>query len=147
MSMGLPEQAIGAPFSQAYVDQLLLNPEKESAIEHFAGMEIRQYLHGGMDVYSNESGLIISLFFFNQGVEGHDRYGGILPSRLSFDYTISDVETHLGEPTRKGVNQASGAPWVRYDYEEHCVHIEFSSKTAPINKVTLMSPQAARGEV
>lgn len=137
---------IGSIFSDALVAPLLQSTELPH-LDSFAGMEIREYRRNGLAVYADESGKVVTLFFYGLKADDHDVYGGALPNGLTFTDGKDAVIARLGEPTQSGKEKSSGAPWVRYDLATLSLHVRFSRDSTQIEQVALMSPAMSRGEV
>ena len=50
--------------------------------------------------------------------------------------------TKTGEPTNSEYLGKSGA-WLRYDFDDHCMHIEYEVESNAIKMVTIMLPKVA----
>jgi hypothetical protein len=137
---------IGKRFSDEAIAPLLRSREKPD-IEPFAGMRILGYAKNGIDVYTDEAGIIVSLLFFGNKLDERERYQGPLPHGLGFADSKQEVIARFGEPSRVGKEKSTGAPWVRYDFPDYSLHLRFSSDGNAIEQIGLMSAALARGEL
>jgi hypothetical protein len=74
--------------------------------------------------------------------------GNTLPFSLEASMSPNDVEKLLGIPQKRGVEQevkylGTYGPWMRFDKEDMCIHVEFHARTHLIKQVTLMLPEVA----
>ncbi|SRR5579871_174460 len=142
-----PENAVGRPVSDSLISDLLSKPDEMPELDHFAEMEMKLYRQNGVDIYVGKDGRVVSLFLYGVAMEDHAPYAGPLPEGLSFAATLDDVTRDLGPPSRTGRQKGANTPWIRYDRTQYALHLQFSPGGEHIERVTVMTPEMARGEV
>ncbi|MBM79058.1 MAG: hypothetical protein CMJ78_00495 [Planctomycetaceae bacterium] len=103
----------------------------------------------GIDI-SFDSGRVSTVFLYGPSKRQQDYYRGQLPKELDWEMSFDTVGLAHGTPSRHshGDRSASGPlgplpPWVRYDGDDHCVHIQFTTDKCRIEMVTIMTAERA----
>jgi hypothetical protein len=106
------------------------------------------YRRNGIDLHVGKRGRVITIFLYGKRFEGHQPYKGLLPDGLpSFGTSRAEAMTLLGRPTVQGRRSGERPAWIRYDLATHVIHLEFSAEQSNIDRITLMTPRAAEGEM
>lgn len=104
---------------------------KDPLIKEYSDVKYYEYKKHGFSIcILKNSGKIDSIFCYNKGCYGFDKYSGPLPYNLSFDLFNSDIVSKFGEPDKKG---GENMPvWI--SYESKGLQIDFINKIFEDNK-------------
>lgn len=61
-----------------------------------------------------EAGVLNSIYFYNDQVDGFKKFQGKLPYQLNFSMNNAKVVSLLGEPAKKNPKNNSTAIWIEY---------------------------------
>jgi len=127
------------------VRDLLSALAKDSTIDFFAEIEILEFAEKGIGIHFNKQHQIMAIFLYGPTYKDRKTYVGPLPRDLLFSDDWSKVNAKLGWPTRIGrlgwgtLEEDIGAPWERFDYTDHAIHIQYARNLGQIQLITLMA--------
>ena len=102
----------------------------------------------GIDI-SFDDGRVSSVFLY--GPSKRDaHFTGPLPLGIEWSTSFDLAMTILGSPSHHshGDDDVDGPlgplpPWMRFDYDDHCIHIQFTSDKSRTAMVTVMTAERA----
>jgi hypothetical protein len=143
-----PEALIGRPFNRAHLDELLCYPDEAPKLDAFGGIRTLVHRRNGIDLHVGKRGRVITIFLYGKRFEGHQPYRKSLPVGLkSFRTSRAEVIKLLGRPTVTGRQHGARPAWIRYDLPKYVIHLELSDGQSSIDRITLMTHGAAKGEL
>jgi hypothetical protein len=103
----------------------------------------------GMEV-SFDEGRVSTIFLYGKERDGFSIFAGQLPLDLIWDKSFQTVLRDHSDASRLSHGSDSGTtplgpvpPWIRYDTEAYCTHIQFCLDESRIDMVTIMTPERA----
>jgi len=148
MGARAPEDLLGQPFNPLALKAFLSELDEAPKLDEFGGMQTRVYRRNGIDVHVSGSGAVLTIFLYGKRFEGHQPYKKTLPAGLSsFEASKADIIKRFGRPNRSGRKNATMPAWVRYELGAYVMHLEFPDEPSRIDRITLMTPGAAEGEM
>src|SRR5690606_9687006 len=99
----LSELTLGVALDDAALDQMLTALDPDAAWEDDEGQADWVSEPQGVDVQADtDENRIATVFFYNQGIDGHSRYQYPLPHGVMFDWDRAQVTAHLGATEKTG---------------------------------------------
>jgi hypothetical protein len=121
-----------------------LAPEEGLAPVHYLRSE-----SDGLLIKVSDEGEILTILLMSEGKDGFSQFAGPLPGRLGFASTRPEVLKALGAPAfirpAGKLGSFEHGELMRFDKPHGSVHIQFRSRGAGIELVTMMVPQLVPG--
>ena len=131
MTTTLTERSLGLALDDADLAKLLHALDSTAAWEHDEGMADWVSHQAGVDVQGNsEHNRVMTVFFFNEGIEDHEAYAGPLPRGIELGWDRTRVLAELGAPS------ISGAKHDCWNAEDHRLVVQYEP-SGRITKVTI----------
>lgn len=127
----LSEHLLGSPLGDPALVQTLASLDAASAWEPDEGIVHWVSRVAGVDLQGNEAQQrLVTIFFFNEGVEGHEQYAGPLPRGVEFAWDRARFAAHLGPP---GLHGPKHDCWIA---EDHRLIVQYDAKGG-VTKITV----------
>jgi hypothetical protein len=134
------ESLIGEFYSDELKRVLMIENIVAPERDEFGEMQIFEFSNFGISIYVNLDNLIETIFLYLSQSPEHTSYKGPLPFSISQNDIPSTITEKLGPPILYGTSKTTNNSWIRYDFADYLMHLEFSSHNQAIVLITLMSP-------
>ena len=136
----------GVELLKSYPD---LEPDTQEPEEGVAPVHYLRSESDGLLVKISEDGEILTILLMSEGKDGFSQFGGPLPGQLAFTSTRPDVLKALGAPAfirpAGKLGSFEHGELMRFDKPNGSIHIQFRSRGAGIELVTVMVPHLVPG--
>lgn len=98
---------------------------------------------------SFDDGRVSTVFLYGP-TERNPHYAGAMPIGIEWSTSFDKALATMGSTSRQshGGGDADGPfgplpPWLRYDFADHCVHIQFNPNKSQTTMITVMTSERA----